>query len=776
VLSVGDQSELEISQTVRDYVESKRASMPSGVNLATWADVTYYLKGRLDMMVKNLVIGALLVFLSLALFLRLKLAFWVMVGLPVAFLGTFFMMPAFGITVNLISLFGFILVLGIVVDDAIVIGESAYTTMRAKGHSVENVLEGVLKVAMPATFGVLTTIAAFIPILMITGIMGKFFSAIGWVVTLCLVFSIVESKLILPAHLAHMKVRHYGEDTHNALIRFQRFFSEGLHTFVDNYYSPFLASCLQRRYLTLSVFISMLILSLGLLAGGILRSVFFPDIAADFVQVELLMNEGTPASRTHDAIRQLQDGLWKLDAEVSKEQGVESGVLVSSVLSFAQGDIRGQIITELVKESSADIAGPEVLRRWRENVGEIPGAKQIGFSVATGPHGGAAISLQLIGSSIEQVGRASQELTRRMNTYEGVYDIRNTYERGRPEIRLNLKPEAEALGITLQDLASQVRAGFYGTEVQRIQRGQDEVKVMVRFPREERDSVGYLDNMKIRTPNGGRVPFRAVAEVEMTESPTLIQRFDRERAIRISAEVDKEKYEPKKIQDDIMNKELPQVLAHFPGVRSRLSGASQQQVEIQSDLLRGGLLAVFLIYALMAIPLKSYSQPLIIMSVIPFGIIGALIGHLILDIPVSMTSYFGIIALAGVVVNDSLILVDFVNRERDAGVELFQSVKNAARTRFRAILLTSLTTFLGLAPIAIFETSLQAQLVVPMAASLAFGILFATVITLFLIPALYLILDDFKHWWKEAWIHATPRRFKQGQSAEAGAVQRSDNS
>jgi multidrug efflux pump subunit AcrB len=776
VLSVGDQSELEISQTVRDYVESKRASMPSGVNLATWADVTYYLKGRLDMMVKNLVIGALLVFLSLALFLRLKLAFWVMVGLPVAFLGTFFMMPAFGITVNLISLFGFILVLGIVVDDAIVIGESAYTTMRAKGHSVENVLEGVLKVAMPATFGVLTTIAAFIPILMITGIMGKFFSAIGWVVTLCLVFSIVESKLILPAHLAHMKVRHYGEDTHNALIRFQRFFSEGLHTFVDNYYSPFLASCLQRRYLTLSVFISMLILSLGLLAGGILRSVFFPDIAADFVQVELLMNEGTPASRTHDAIRQLQDGLWKLDAEVSKEQGVESGVLVSSVLSFAQGDIRGQIITELVKESSADIAGPEVLRRWRENVGEIPGAKQIGFSVATGPHGGAAISLQLIGSSIEQVGRASQELTRRMNTYEGVYDIRNTYERGRPEIRLNLKPEAEALGITLQDLASQVRAGFYGTEVQRIQRGQDEVKVMVRFPREERDSVGYLDNMKIRTPSGGRVPFRAVAEVEMTESPTLIQRFDRERAIRISAEVDKEKYEPKKIQDDIMNKELPQVLAHFPGVRSRLSGASQQQVEIQSDLLRGGLLAVFLIYALMAIPLKSYSQPLIIMSVIPFGIIGALIGHLILDIPVSMTSYFGIIALAGVVVNDSLILVDFVNRERDAGVELFQSVKNAARTRFRAILLTSLTTFLGLAPIAIFETSLQAQLVVPMAASLAFGILFATVITLFLIPALYLILDDFKHWWKEAWIHATPRRFKQGQSAEAGAVQRSDNS
>jgi multidrug efflux pump subunit AcrB len=769
VLSVGDQSELEISQTVRDYVASKQASIPSGVKLAAWADVTYYLKGRLDMMVKNLVIGALLVFLSLALFLRLKLAFWVMVGLPVAFLGTFFLMPALGITVNLISLFGFILVLGIVVDDAIVIGESAYTSMRAKGHSIDNILEGVHKVAMPATFGVLTTIAAFIPILMISGIMGKFFASIGWVVTLCLVFSIIESKLILPAHLAHMKVRQYGEDTRNRFIRFQRFFSEGLHSFVDRIYSPFLAKCLKRRYLTFSVFISMLILSIGLLIGGILRSVFFPDITADFLQVDILMNEGTPAERTHETLRQVQEGLWKLDADVSKEQGVESGAVVSSVLSFAQGEIRGQIITELAKDDNAVISGTEVLRRWRENVGELPGVKQLGFSAATGPGGGAAISIQLIGANIDEVGRASQELTRRMNTYEGLYDIRNTYERGRPEIKLNLKPEAEALGITLQNLASQVRAGFYGTEVQRVQRGQDEVKVMVRFPQEERDSVGYLDNMKIRTPKGGRVPFHAVAEVEMTESPVFIQRFDRERSIRVSAEVDKEKYEPKKIQDDIMNKELPQVLAHFPGVRSRLSGASQQQVEIQQDLVRGGLFAIFLIYALMAIPLRSYAQPLIIMSVIPFGTIGALIGHLILGIPVSMTSYFGIIALAGVVVNDSLILVDFVNREKATGVPLEQAVRKAAKTRFRAILLTSLTTFLGLAPIAIFETSLQAQLVIPMAASLAFGILFATVITLFLIPALYLILDDFHQWWKAAWSHALPSRSVPGQTVRMDA-------
>jgi multidrug efflux pump subunit AcrB len=744
VLSVGTQSELDISAAVHDWVEQQKATLPEGISVAAWADITYYLQGRLDMMMKNLVFGAVLVFLSLALFLRLKLAFWVMVGLPVAFLGTFFLMPTLDVSVNLVSLFGFILVLGIVVDDAIVIGESAYTNMRAKGHSVDNIIEGVHKVAVPATFGVLTTIAAFLPILMVTGVSGKFFAAIGWVVMLCLVFSIVESKLILPAHLAHMKVKHYEADTHNIFVRFQRVFSEGLHHFVNDYYVLFLDRALKRRYLTLSLFISLLILSIGLLAGGILRFVFFPDITADFLQVDLEMNEGTPSHQTHEALRRVQDGLWKVDAEVSAEHGKESGAVVSSLLSFAQSETSGQTIAELVKDEASVMSGSEVLRRWRENVDEIPGVKQLGFRGATGPGGGPSISIQLIGANIEMVARASRELERRIRQYEGVYDIRNSYEGGRPEIKLNIKPEAEALGLTLQDLASQVRAGFYGAEVQRVQRGQDEVKVMVRFPRDERDSVGYLDNMRIRTPGGGRVPFHAVAEVEMTDSPMFIRRFDRERAVRVSAEVDKEKFEPEKILSDIKQNELPEVLAQFPGVRSRLSGASQQAQEVQTDLVKGALLALFLIYALMAIPLKSYAQPLIIMSVIPFGTIGAMVGHWILDIPVSMTSFFGIIALSGVVVNDSLILVDFVNKERKIGVPLAQAVKDGARVRFRPILLTSLTTFLGLVPITLFEKSLQAQLVIPMAASLAFGIVFATVITLVLIPVLYLILDDMK--------------------------------
>ncbi|NRB71047.1 MAG: efflux RND transporter permease subunit [Xanthomonadales bacterium] len=556
-----------------------------------------------------------------------------------------------------------------------------------------------------------------------------------------------------------MKVKHYGPETTNPFIRFQRFFSEGLHKIVDRYYAPVLEKAVKRRYLTVATFIALLILSIGLVVGGVLRTVFFPDTASDFLQVELEMNEGTPATQTQIALRQLVDGLYAADRQLSRDQGQESGAVVNHALAVTRGETSGQVITELVKNEDAGPSGAEVLRVWREQVGDLPGVKQLGFSNrAAGPGGGAAVSIQLIGANIDQVARASQELERRISNYTGVYDIRNSYERGRPEIKLNIKPEAETLGLTLNDLASQVRAGFYGDEVQRVQRGQDEVRVMVRYPADERDSVGYLDNMRIRTPNGGRVPFASVAEVEETESPLFIQRFDRERAIRITAEVDKEIAEPEKITADILRRELPEVLAQFPGVRSRLSGSSQAAAEVQDELLGGALLALFLIYALMAIPLRSYSQPLLIMSVIPFGTIGALVGHWILGIPVSMFSYFGIIALSGVVVNDSLILVDYMNKERARGVPLMTAVIDASRVRFRPILLTSLTTFLGLAPITIFEKSLQAQLVIPMAASLAFGIVFATFITLLLIPSLYVILHDIGDWWREALRQLMPGR------------------
>lgn len=743
VLSIGEQNALAVSRDVRTFVAERQQTLPTGIKVDWWADISYYLKGRLDMMAKNLAFGAILVFAILTLFLRLKLAFWVMVGLLVAFTGALWMLPMVNVTINLISLFGFLVVLGIVVDDAIIMGESAYTRIREYGHSVDNVVDGVLKVAVPATFGVLTTIAAFMPILMISGITGQFFAAIGWVVVLCLTMSLVESKLILPAHLAHMRVKKYEPDTTNRFIRFQRKFSDGLFTFVDRLYLPSLRVILRNRYLALAGFTAVLILSVGLVVSGAMRVVFFPDIVGDFLRVNLEMNEGTPAYVTHNALDLITDALREVNTELTAEHELEQP-LVRTTFAWSGSETTGGILAELVKSEKATISTREVERHWRERIGEIPGARGLQIGSAGGPGGeGADISLQLVGRDLNQLQAAAADLEARIRSFDGVFDVRNSFEGGMREIQLRIRPEAEVLGLSQQDLARQVRQAFYGEEVQRIQRGQDEVRVMVRYPREQRTSEGYLEDMRIRTPDGQEVPFSAVADLEMGSSPSVIRRFDRERSISLTARVDKDIAEPGRISGELINTHLPEVLAGFTGVRYRLSGQTRDQQQVQADLIAGTLFALFLIYALIAVPLRSYLQPLLIMSVIPFGMIGAVIGHLILGIPVSMLSLFGIIALAGVVVNDSLILVDFVNRNRRAGETRVDAALKAARARFRPIILTSATTFLGLAPIIFFEKSLQAQIVIPMATSLAFGIVFATVITLALIPTLYLIGDDF---------------------------------
>ncbi|NDY96051.1 efflux RND transporter permease subunit [Wenzhouxiangella limi] len=742
VMSVGDQDALAVAREVRNYIDQAQADLPAGINIDHWADISYLLRGRIEMMGKNLAAGALLVFLILTLFLRLKLAFWVMVGLLVAFMGAMWLLPVVGVTINMISLFGFLVVLGIVVDDAIVMGESAYTEIRAKGHSVDNVVNGVYKVAVPATFGVLTTIAAFAPILLVSGVQGQFFAAIGWVVVLCLIMSLIESKLILPAHLAHMKVRKYEADTSNRMIRFQRGFSDGLYHLVDNVYLPSLKVLLRNRYLALAGFISILILSFGLIAGGMVRVVFFPDLAGDFMQVDLEMNEGTPAEVTHANLDLLAEALATADAKIQAERGFDRPV-VRTVFSWSGSDTTGGMLVELTRDEENRVSTRELERIWREEVGEIPGVRAMRIGGAGGPGGdGPDLSFQLVGRDLAQLESAAAELEAQIRSYNGTFDIRNSFDGGTRELQLEIRPEAESLGLTQQDLARQVRQAFFGEEVQRIQRGQDDVRVMVRYPREQRSSEGYLESMRIRTPAGEAVPFSAVADVTVGSSPSLIRRYDRERSISVSARVDKDLAEPGRISSDLREVHLPQILSSYPDVRYRLAGSTRSQQEVQRDLLWGTAFALFLIYALIAVPLKSYLQPLLIMSVIPFGMIGAIFGHWVLGMPISMLSVFGIIALAGVVVNDSLILVDFVNRHRRAGESRIDSAIKAARARFRAIILTSMTTFLGLAPIVFFETSFQAQIVIPMATSLAFGIVFATVITLGLIPILYLIGDD----------------------------------
>lgn len=754
VVATADQSELKIAASVRDFVDARQQTLPEGIGIEIWGDTSYYLKGRLELMSKNLLFGALLVFGILALFLRLKLAFWVMVGLLVAFLGTFFTMPLLGVSVNMLSLFGLILVLGIVVDDAIVIGESIDATTRERGHTVDNAIIGARRVAMPATFGVLTTIAAFLPTVMISGINGAFFSAIGWVVMLCMAFSLVESKWILPAHLAHMRPpvarrRESGSlfgRLGSGFARLQDRVADALAAFVSGPYDRWLTAALKHRYVTGALFIAGMFMTFGLIASGLVKVIVFPDFAADFIQSDLEMSAGTSTDHTAEMMDRIRHELTLIDRQISADNGLEAGGVVETTFAFVRsGGLSGQIVVELVKEENALISTTDLMRLWRERVGDIPGARAFSIRGAGGPPQGPPISYQLVGNDYQSLLQAGQALEQKIRSYAGVYDIRNSFEGGNRELQLSIRPSAEALGLSQNDLARQVRQAFYGEEVQRIQRGNDEVKVMVRYPREQRESLGYLEQMRIRTPAGDAVPFQSVARATFDTAPSTISRIDRQRAISLSAEVDKAAgIEPGEINTQIDAWLQSELAARFPGVRYNLSGGAREQVELIAELIAGLLFAFFLIYALMAIPLKSYAQPFIIMSVIPFGIIGAIVGHWIAGFPISMLSMFGIIALSGVVVNDSLILVDFINRRLREGHPILQAAREAARQRFRAILLTSATTFLGLAPIIFFEKSFQAMIVIPMAISLAFGILFATVITLFLIPCLYFILEDFK--------------------------------
>jgi multidrug efflux pump subunit AcrB len=742
VRAVGDQNALEISKAVNAYIEQQKPNFPPNIQADTWGDSSFYLADRLNMMLENMGFGALLVFLVLSLFLKIRLAFWVIWGLPVCFLGTLAFLPMefLSVSINMISLFAFILVLGIVVDDAIIMGESAYSEIDKHGHSVDNVVRGVKRVAMPATFGVLTTIAAFSPMMMVSGTFGVIWKTIAGVVIVCLIFSLIESKLILPAHLAHMKLEPYDPSKANRLQRFRDVFAEGIKVFITDKYIPFLRKAIRNRYTTLATFIAMFIITIGLFAGGIVRFVFFPTIPSDFMFASVELEQGSSIVQRDKAIRTLMTSLEKMDQALIDETG--EGAVKHSI-AFSQGLLGGQVFVELSKGEERTITDDELNERWRAFIPEIPGVKNFNIGAPGGPGGGSDLSFEFSGKDVAVLRAVSLELETFLEQYKGVSDINDSFANGADEIRINIKPLGEALGLSLATLAQQVRYGFYGAEAQRIQRDEEEIRVMVRYPREQRNSIGNLETMRVRAPNGQELPFTEVADIEIGQGYTSINRVDGKRAVSVTAKVNKDVLEPNTVIRDVVTKAMPELLKKYPGVEFKLQGNSKEQSDAIFSLAQGFLFALFAIYALMAIPLKSYSQPLIIMSVIPFGIVGAIIGHLVLGMPVSVLSICGIIALSGVVVNDSLIMVDFVNRARSEGMSLIDAALNAGAQRFRAIILTSLTTFMGLMPI-IFERSLQAQVVIPMAISLAFGILFATVITLLLVPSLYLILDDLK--------------------------------
>lgn len=729
-----------ISQQISDYVTNKKAQLPAGIYIDQWADMSHYLEGRLNMMLSNMVYGGLLVFIILALFLEVRLAFWVILGLPFCFLGTLLFMPLemINISINLLSLFGFILVLGIVVDDAIVVGESVYSEVEQQGQSINTVIQGAKRVAIPATFGVLTTMAAFVPMLLSDTPRTEFFKAIGWVVILCLTFSLIESKLILPAHLARSRLVQ-PRQWNNPLMRVKLRFNQAVNRFIDVDYRRFISMAIVHRYNVLATFIGVLCLALALVFSGQLRWVFFPKLPSDYIQVLVEMNDSNSIANNIKVANQLEEALYQTDNEIYQQQGVH--VVKHSFVNMRDSNDMF-VLVELEKSESLPITSFDILAKWKSHIPPLIGVKTIAYEASIDRQK-SDIQYSLQGENGEQLVQAATQLKQQLGGYQGVFNIEDDLSSPTQEINIKLTPIGKLLGLSVADLTNQVQHAFQGIEVQRILRNNEEVKVMVRYPRDERRSVGNLQNMKVILSDGSLVPFSEVAMINFISALNSINRVDKRRTLVVSANVHKDKASPSEIYTIINNDYLPLLRQQYPTVKIQLDGQAKEERETKGSLIRDAVLALVAIFALMAIPLRSYSQPLIIMSVIPFGIIGAIAGHYFADISLNLLSVFGILALSGVVVNDSLVLVVFINRALAQGVPLYEAVTEAGCRRFRAIVLTSLTTFFGLAPI-LLETSLQAQIVIPMATSLAFGILFATVVTLILVPALYLILNDIK--------------------------------
>ena len=771
VSSAGRQNILTIAEKVRDYVDQRISSMPAGVSMEYWQDRSRVVDARLATLLNSAVSGGILVFTILTLFLRPALAVWVCFGIPISFLGALALMPWLDATINIISLFGFILVLGIVVDDAIVTGESIFTRLQQGMPSEQAAIVGTKDVAAPVTFGVLTTMVAFLPLFLMTAGRGPIWAQIPLIVIPVLAFSLVESKLILPAHLKHVKV---GQDRSkmNLLMRFQRLIADGLQAFVKKIYQPFLGVCLKNRYITLAVFIFLAMTVFGMFTGGkYMRFVFFPRVETEYPSVSIAMPLGTAPEITQMHVENFEKAALKLQEKyVDPETGNQLIQVVSTSVGATRpgrgsgqshlGGLSFQLLPPEQRSGETDKSGRALLRELSMMVGPIPGIDQLSFRDTIGG-GGEPIDVQLMGPRFEDLSAASLEIQERLRSYDGLYDINDSFQNGKQEIQLALKPEAEAFGITLNDLTRQVRQAFFGLEAQRIQRGRDDVRVMVRYPLEDRRSLADLDNLKVRTPRGGEIPFETVAEATMSRGFSEITRIQRSRTINVTANIDQQTNDLEPILADMADW-IPEIVSKYPGMQYSLEGEQEERRDSMGALLQGVVIVLFAVYVLMAIPTKSYTQPIIVLlTVVPFCVAGALFGHFIMGgwderaghwvgKPVAMLSYFGMLALVGVAINDSIVMLDYINKKRLEGMSAFEAIYSAGGARFRAIILTSLTTFFGLTPI-IFEKSTQAQFLIPMAISLGFGIVLTTFITLILLPTNMMIAHEIGTAIKKAW-------------------------
>lgn len=770
VYRTGEEGALEITTAVYDYLEGVRADLPAGVYVETWQDQSVILRQRISLLLNNAALGLVLVFIVLALFLDLRLAFWTTMGIPISFMGGLFLLSKTDISINMISLFAFIVSLGIVVDDAIIVGENVFAKIQLirngkapKGMTVlDACVAGAREMATPVTFAVLTSVAAFLPLVFVEGMMGKVMRNIPLVVISVLVTSLVESLLILPAHLSgggkegkrgllsplvdvHTKVRHQV--------------ARGLDWMVAKPYKSFLEAALEWRYLTAAAAVALLALSGSLVGAGIVKFELMPAVDADDIIAYVEMPQGTPVEDTMRVTRHLESSIRGVGAEIDAERGLESSVIQHISTTIGQQPSSGgfgainlgpttgsgahlaELKVELLAGEERGMTSSEVRRRWREAVGEIPGVTSVVFESGLFS-AGDAISVQLAHSDFDQLLVATDRLKEKIAEYPGITDISDSFVPGKRELKVELTPEGRALGLTRRELARQVRQGFYGEEAQRIQRGRNDVKVMVRYPEAERSSSGDIENMRIRLRDGTEVPFTTVATASEGRGYATISRVDRRRVVTVTADVEDNAGNANEINADIAATLMPALIDEIPGLSFDFEGEERERAEGMGSLFRNFIIALLVIFSLLAIPFRSYTQPLIVMSAIPFGFVGALVGHMIMGMDFSMLSFFGMVALTGVVVNDSLVLIDRINNQRRAGVSLDEAIREAGGRRFRPILLTTLTTFFGLMPM-ILETSMQAQFMIPMAISLGFGVVFATVITLVLVPVIYRILEDF---------------------------------
>ncbi|MFT7634130.1 MAG: multidrug efflux pump subunit AcrB [Mariniblastus sp.] len=741
IYRVGSQSPADVAEAVEQTMREFEPLMPPGVAWRIDSNNAEEFRRRLSLVSKNALMATVIVFVILALFLEIRLAFWVMMGMVIAFIGGLLLMPVVGVSVNMISLFGFLVVLGIVVDDAVVVGENVYEKRQTFLDNEGAAIEGTREVAGPVTFSILTNIVAFVPLMFIPGETGKFWGPLPVVVIIVLSLSLIESLFILPAHLAHTKSanpnpdrRGIGAWLHNGQQRFSRRFNR----LVEIVYTPILKLCLNNRYITASLAVAMLLVLGGYATSAHMGMVLMPEVSADEIEAGVRMPVGT----TPDQAAKIADTVTRASLKMFEEHNLYE------VAEGIKTNVRGQsfIDVEIVMKppDQRNMTANEVIELWRDSIGDLPGVSQVTFRAERGPAGYRRdISVDLSHSDIEVLEKAALAFVERVEGYSNARDVSDNYNKGKSQYDFRLRPEGRSLGLTDEELGKQLRGAFFGSLALRLLRGTNEIEVRVKLPENEREDLHHLEDLIIRTPDGAEVPLLDVADVTESLAFNSINRRDGRRVIGVSMDA-----EPagavSQVIDALKTQELPQLRDEFPGLTWSFEGSDAEMRQATEALWGYFGLALAVIYSLLAIAFRGYIQPLIVLVAIPFGIVGALIGHIILGYDISLVSVMGVIALSGVVINDSLIMIDYANRRRHEHSAL-EAISMAGLRRFRPIMLTTLTTFGGLTPL-IFEKSLQAQYIIPMAISLGFGILFATAIILVLVPCLYMILEDVKGW------------------------------